>query len=245
MFSLFRSKPDIAKLVASLSSKDESKARRAAAALDSLLYPNYGPGPRVVTAPESNRILDAHYASVRRAEVLDPLLSAIHEGSEFARTYSATVLGHIGDLRAVPLLIAAASDPSQSVRQATARSLGFLRDASAVSVLTRMLADSDPEVCRAAASALGHIRAPEVVPALLALFGGNDCESKVTALSALGCIGDPQSLPLIRSALLDKSRKVRHAAKSALAQFDFQRRHDASQVSAAPMKAINCNDGGA
>jgi HEAT repeat protein len=221
---LFKSK--FAKLVAELSSRVETKAKRAASSLDALLYPNYSPGPRMVTAAENQQILNAHYAAIRCSEVLDPLLEATHRGTDFARTYAATVLGHIGDHRAVPSLIDALSDPSPPVRRATAKSLGFLQAVSAVPMLVRALDDSDPELSRTAASALGHIRSREAVLPLMALYERGDRESKVAALLALGYIRDPRSLPLARAALLDRVRKVRDAAKSALAQYDYKRRHE-------------------
>ena len=206
------SKSKISKLVADLSSGVESEAKRAALMLDGLLYPNYGPGPRIVSAAESQQITDAHYGSIR--------------GTIFARAYAVSTLGCIGDRRALPVVIDALSDASPMVRRSATTSLMHFQEPSTVPLLIRALEDSASEVCRSAASVLGCFHSADAVIPLMAYYERGDREAKVAALCALGHIGDPRSLPLARAALLDKVRKVRDAAKSALANYDFKRRHE-------------------
>lgn len=215
----------ISKLVAELSSAVESDAKRAASLLDGLLYPNYGPGPRVVSAAESQRIVDAHYGAIRGTPALDPLFDAARRGTPFARAYAVCVLGPIGDRRALPFVIDALSDASPTVRLSATRSLLHFREPSTVPVLIDALNDPNPEVCRSAALVLGCLHSVDAVSPLMALYERGDREARVAALHALGRIGDPRSLPLARSALFDKVRKVRDAAKSALAHYDLKRRH--------------------
>ena len=76
---------------------------------------------------------------------------------------------------------------------------------------------------QAAADTLGMRRATDAVPALMNLFERDDVELKISAIRALGWIGDPRSLPLVRSAQLDKHRKLRKVAKFALANYDLKR----------------------
>jgi len=219
------SKPNISKLVAKLNSGVESEAKHAASLLDGLLYPNYGPGPRLVSAAESQRITDTHYGAIRCTQALDPLLDAARRGTTFARAYAVDVLGSIGDRRALPLVIDALSDPSPTVRLSATKSLLHFREPSTASLLIHALDDSDPEVCRSAASVLGCFHSVDAVTPLIAYYHRGDREAKAAALRALGCIGDPRSLPLVRTALLDKVSKVRDAAKSALTDYDLKRRH--------------------
>jgi HEAT repeat protein len=220
------SKSKISKLVADLSSGVESEAKRAALMLDGLLYPNYGPGPRIVSAAESQQITDAHYGSIRGTTALDPLLEAARRGTIFARAYAVSTLGCIGDRRALPVVIDALSDASPMVRRSATTSLMHFQEPSTVPLLIRALEDSASEVCRSAASVLGCFHSADAVIPLMAYYERGDREAKVAALCALGHIGDPRSLPLARAALLDKVRKVRDAAKSALANYDFKRRHE-------------------
>lgn len=218
------SRSKVSKLVAGLNSAVESEAKRVASFLDGLLYPNYGPGPRIVTAAESQQIQEEHYRTVRGSAALDPLLDTTRDGTEFARASAATALGAIGERRALPLLVNALSDPSPTVRASATQGLGFFRDPSTVPALIRALDDLDTEVSCSAASALGYIGRGEAVPPLMALYERSDWRSKVAALGALGWICDPRSLPLVRAALSERVRRVRDAAKSALAQYDFRRR---------------------
>jgi HEAT repeat protein len=219
------SKSKVAALVKALNSADESAAKAAAKELDWLLYPNYGPGPRVFTAEESQRIRDAHYASLRGSAVLEPVLKAVKEGTPFARAYALTVLGAAGDPRVMPLAVEALNDPAREVRASAARCLFFFRDPATAPALLQRLDDPDTEVRCAAASTLGFIQGVDVVPELMALYERSDSESRMAALRALGQIGDPRSLQLARDALLDKDKSVRKTAKLALARYDWKRRH--------------------
>jgi HEAT repeat protein len=218
------SKFRISRLVARLNSQVEAEAKQAASELDGLFYPNYGPGPREVAAAEAQQITDNHFRAIRGSKAIEPLFKAMVEGAEFARAYAATVLGAIGDIRALPLVVDALADSSPKVRLAATQGLRFFREPSTVPGLIRALQDPALEVRCSAACSLGLIRSAEAVPPLMEFYERGNRESKVAALHALGYICDPRSLPLARAALLDKVRKVRDAAKSALAQYDFKRR---------------------
>src|SRR5436189_937916 len=112
--AFFKSK--ISRLIEELSSKTESEAKHAASLLDALLYPNYGPGPRIVSAVESQQISDAHYRKIRASEAMELLFDTARRGSAFARAYALSALGPIGDRRALPVLTEALSDASADVR---------------------------------------------------------------------------------------------------------------------------------
>ena len=218
------SKSKVAALVKAMNSSDESDAKAAAKELDWLLYPNYGPGPRVLTAEESQRIREEHYSSLRGSSALEPVLKTIREGNAFARAYALTVLGATGDTRVVPMAVEALNDPVPQVRASAARCLFFFREPSTAAALVQKLNDTDSEVRCAAASTLGFIQGVDVVPELMALYQRGDAESKSAALRALGQIADPRSLQLARDALVDKDKGVRKTAKMALARYDLKRR---------------------
>jgi HEAT repeat protein len=217
-------KSKIARLVSALSSKRESEAKSAAVALEDLLFPNYGPGPRLVTPAEAQRISENHFATIRSSDAIQALMAGAVEGTEFARAFATGVLGHIGDRRALPLLLGALSDPAPAVRAAAVKSLGFFQEPSSVAPMVQLLDDPAPEVRSSAAAALGFVRSPDAVPALMAFYERGNWQSKVEALTALAYICDPRSLPLARAALSDRARRVRDAAKFALGQYDWNRR---------------------
>jgi len=224
----FGSKTKIAKLAADLSSSDSAKARRAASELDNLLYPNYGAGPGLVSAEESQRIQEAHYAKIHRPEFSEPILKALQNGNAFAREYAATVLPNVCGNEAGPILMKVLADPESAVRKAAVRNLGFLQCAAAVPLLLDALYDPDPEMGISAATALGHIRSSAASRPLIALFDRGNCQFKAAVLHALGNILDNESLPFVRAAQSHKLREVQKAARSALAAYDFKRRQELS-----------------
>jgi HEAT repeat protein len=218
------SKSKLAKLLAELSSANRNKAEEAALSLDHMLYAGFGPGPRLVSAEEAESVMHAHQQMLRDSDVLEPLSDAVSKGGERTREYAATALGHLDDERAIPVLLQALIDPQPKVRRAGATSLGFLRATNAVPMLLQVLDDVTPEPSQAAAMALGHIRSPDAVPRLMTFYERGNRDAKIAALDALGLIADARSLQLVRDALSDKDRKVRKAAKSALANYDLKRR---------------------
>jgi hypothetical protein len=217
-------KSSVSSLVAQLNSNVEAEAKRAASALNDIFYPKY---PGIYTAAEGQRIQYNHYVAIRGSPMVKPLLKTARGGTDFARAYATTVLGTIGDSRAIPLLLDALCANAPTVRQAATKGLMYFRDPSTVSALTHALEDSSYEVRCSAASTLGFIGSAEAVPSLLAFYEGGDQRAKVAALHALGYIHDPRSLPLVRSALLNRVRKIRGAAKHVLAYYDFKRRKKA------------------
>ncbi|HSU53217.1 MAG TPA: HEAT repeat domain-containing protein [Candidatus Dormibacteraeota bacterium] len=211
-------------LVRQLNSTVESEAKHAASLLDRVLYPRHGPGPRVISASESQRIDEQHYGTLRGSSIIKPLVQIAGRGTPFARAYALMALGAIKDARGVALGRQALGNDSPSVRTAAIKCLWFLRDAPATPMLIPVLRDPEPLVRASAASALGSFGSPGVVPELIALFQRGDSGDKVAAVHALGDIRDPQSLPLIREALVAKDSKLRKAAKAALAGYDLARR---------------------
>ena len=127
----------------------------------------------------------------RETETL-PLLAAIH------------ALGHIGDTRAVRLLVQYGSHPHEDVRFAVATALGnFPDDPLAVPVLIQLTADTDSEVRDWATFGLGVLGrgdSPEIRDALAARLNDSCDDAREEAMIGLAKRRDRRVLsPLISS----------------------------------------------
>lgn len=224
------SRKQISRLVVRLNSPSQGVAKRAATDLDAMLYPQYAEArgvPVAMTLEQSLAVDERHFSQLRGSDTVLPLLETLKTGTDFARNYAAGALSSIGDKRAIPYLLDALSDPSPIVRSGAARSFRWLNDPRAISQLVWLLADPDVEVVESAAIVLGIMRAAESVEPLIELTSHMDWRRRACAFEALGDILDPRALPLLRDALNDRHKRVRKAAKSALARFDLVRREEA------------------
>jgi HEAT repeat protein len=79
----------------------------------------------------------------------------------------AIALGNIGDVKAVPALIAALEDPADDVRMCSARSLGHIKDQRSTEALVSLVSDKNNSVRREALNALAQIKDPGAVGALI------------------------------------------------------------------------------
>lgn len=94
---------------------------------------------------------------VRTPTAVEPLLKAMRDRDEEIREIAATVLGEIGDRKALLPLIQALVDDNGAVRAAAATALGKLGDAQAAEALTVALHDEHDSVRSAATQALAAI----------------------------------------------------------------------------------------
>lgn len=217
------------RLVRNLNSSDQQAAERAAADLDDIIYPKMR---GIYTLEQSNVVSEQHFAPLRGSDALSPLVSALNRGTAYARSYAAQTLSLIGDRRCLPLLFHALNEPDSQIRSAAARALIYLPDLRALDSLVTLLGDSETEVVVNASRAIGRLRAVSAVEPLLDLSHSDDWERRACAIYALGNILDTKVLPRIRDALKDKHKRVREAAKSALATFDLARREEAEPSNA-------------
>src|SRR5262249_12145187 len=196
--------------------------------LDKLLYPDYSEGrrPYCVTGDDIAQIDDRHYTALRGSEALDPLLQTLRTGTEFARSYAATVLGAIKERQAFPLVIPALFDASSSVRPSGTKGLWFFRDRSALPALIQALHDPNKEVICSAANTLGWIGDRKAVEPLMAIYATAKWQIQSAVVHALGEIAAPESLELVKGALGHNVRRVRDAAKSALSRYYLKRREN-------------------
>lgn len=128
-------------------------------------------------------------ALVEDEKKIEPLASAIH------------ALGHIGDARAIPLLVRYSMHPESEVRFAVACASGsFADDSKIIAVLLALVRDPDEDVRDWATFGLGTFCASDTAEIRDALAEGlNDASADVVdeALAGLARRRDQRALPLI------------------------------------------------
>lgn len=120
---------------------------------------------------------------------IEPLSSAIH------------ALGHIGDPRAIPLLVRYGTHPESEIRFAVACACGsFANEPAIVAILLELMHDSDEEVRDWATFGLGSLGTtdtPEIRDAFADLLNDSSSDVVDEALAALAQRRDQRALPLI------------------------------------------------
>lgn len=154
--------------------------------------------PPVVAAGEADERLrsDVAMALTRMGPGAVPHLSetlaraiAYGRADDTGAPLLATVLGQIGDHRAVDVLCDAVASPDRGLRIAAARALGCLEDPRAVPVLTAALEDADADQQVAVATALGRIGATDAIADLLRIVDHGDAASARSAAAAVLRLG--------------------------------------------------------
>jgi HEAT repeat protein len=179
---------------------------------------------------------------------VEPLVRALADPQ--LRSVAGPMVGQIGDLRAVPLLVACLEDASDPVRKAAADTLDLLawspdRDevgaaywaakgqwhkcvevgAPAVEVLIGALKHHDSLVRQLAARGLGEIGDARAVEPLIGALRGRE-DVRAAAAVGLGQIDDARALEPLMGSLKDAGSNVRAAAARALGQMGDPRAVD-------------------
>jgi len=158
-----------------------------------------------------------HVYALERKRNVRGLIKALKTRKDpFDRSYSAGVLGEIGDARAVEPLLAALKDKDVYVRENAVEALGKIGDTRAVEPLLAALKDVNWKISSAAKKALGEIGDVRAVEPLLAFIKDDQTDLDPTAVIALGEIGDTRAVEPLLAALKDKSFFVRQIAAEAL-----------------------------
>jgi HEAT repeat protein len=154
----------------------------------------------------------------RSVAVLSGLLSS--DADARVRQAAASSLGQLGDLSAVPALIAELKDASAPARFAAVRSLGALRAPAAVPALSGLLSDPDPSMRRTAAQMLGQIADPAAKDALNKSLADADEGTRLEVADALARMGDAGGLAAAQDGLRSKDPVSRRRAALALSRSD-------------------------
>lgn len=141
------------------------------------------------------------------------------------RASAASLLGELGDKRAVPALITALGDKEKSVRREVASALGNLEDKRAVPVLVNTLLKDENEFVRAiAARSLGKLGDKEAVPALIKSLKDENVTVRVIVANALGKLGGKEAIDPLAAATCEEDNitnpDVRKAIFTALNQIN-------------------------
>lgn len=124
---------------------------------------------------------------IRAEESLGPLISALSSRKKNIRLHAATLLGAIGDPKAIDPLIATLKDNNKLVRREASTALSRMGEA-AVDPLIGVLDDEDWKVRGAAAWSLGNLGDEKAIPALEKLLDDESGFVKSGAKSAIDSI---------------------------------------------------------
>ncbi len=156
-----------------------------------------------------------------------------------AKGEAAIVLGEIGDLAAVPALVAAAQPDARErdiveANRHIADALGALGAREAVPVLTKLAGSADGFTQIAAVDALGRIGDPAAVDTLVGIATGEKIEPFIArkALLALGRIGDARAAKDVLHMLFEERPGVSFFPEAAFAAVQIGR------PMAAPLLAV-------
>ncbi len=106
------------------------------------------------------------------------------------RRYIALALGHVGDPRAVPVLLEALSDDDPETRIYSIWALGALGDERAIAPLLELAHHDDPGIRKMAVYSLGALRAEEARDTLRAALDDYEMDVAWNAAMALAQLGD-------------------------------------------------------
>ena len=124
---------------------------------------------------------------LRADEALDPLIDALSNRKKQIRLHAATLLGAIGDPKAIPALIETLKDNNKLVRREASTALSRMGE-PAVEPLIETLNDEDWRVRGAAAWSLGNLNDERAIPALEKLLDDESGYVKQGAQSAIASI---------------------------------------------------------
>jgi HEAT repeat protein len=106
------------------------------------------------------------------------------------RRYIALALGHVGDPRAMPVLLEALSDDDPETRIYSIWALGSLGDKRAIAPLLELAHHDDPGIRKMAVYSLGALRAEEARDTLRAALDDYEMDVAWNAAMALAQLGD-------------------------------------------------------
>ena len=220
-----RSQRTVSRLLEQLESSDQEISKAAQKSLESIFYPNpFAEGPRFLAWADYSAMVLRHHRRIRASSVAKPLLDVLASDRHAARLFAIRALAANQEPRALNAIVAALQDQSAEIRAAAAIQLMHYRDQRTVGPLIALLMDAEEEPRQFAANTLGFIADPQATGPLLGLLESRHWRDRESALYALRDICGEAALPTIRRHLRDPAKRVRKAAKAALAGFDRRRR---------------------
>jgi HEAT repeat protein len=159
-----------------------------------------------MSGPEARLDAIRKLAHSNDPDAVDILIDALKDRDGQVPIMAAAALGHIGNARAVPGLVALLKGSEEYLRGPASEALGQLGQ-PAVGPVVSLLRDSDPKIRDLAAETLGKIGITAVAP-LATLLRSPDQRLRVAAAAALGQINQARSVDLLLGALKDPDSGV-------------------------------------
>ena len=148
--------------------------------------------------------------------VVDPLIEALGYKEGTVRKYAATVLGNLGDSRAIEELGMALYDLHHEVGETAAEALVKFGP-KAVDILIDSLSHPEAGIREHAIIALGKIQDARVVPVLIEMLHDSERENQRQAMLALGKLRDKRALPTLQEIVANRAdRELSTLAKQIL-----------------------------
>ena len=157
------------------------------------------------------------------AAAVDPLTGLLEGTDRDARVLAASLLGRVGDRRAVPALMAALSSADDDLAAMAASALAGLGDPRALDVLLPLFEHPHTFVRQAAIAAVNSIGAEDTSARIRLLLGSDDPLVRECAVRVAGYFGFEACVPQILTAVTDPNEDVRRAAIEQLPVLDDAR----------------------
>ena len=181
------------------------------------------------------------------APMVDILVEQLSREDLETRRAAVTALGHIGDARAVPALVALLDAGDRDLLVPIAGALARLGDGRAFEPLVKLLGDDDLKVRHAAIGALNSIGHPDMAARMARLVNDPDPLVRESAVKIAGYFGYPPCARGLLERCRDPEETVRAAALEHLAFIDDDRvlpalmhalEHDTPRARAAAARSL-------
>jgi HEAT repeat protein len=147
---------------------------------------------------------------------VDPLIEALHDKEGAVRKFAASLLGKLGDPRAIEPLGMALYDLHHEVGRVSADSLARF-GAPSVDILVEALSHPEMWIRIHAVEALSRIKDARVTPILLQMLHDPEREVKKHVIESLGRLKDPRSSSSLQEIMSNRAdRELHELAKQAL-----------------------------
>jgi HEAT repeat protein len=158
--------------------------------------------------------------------ILDDFIDLLNDEMFEVRRKAVSVLGKIGNEKAVFPLLRLLKDMDTEVRRRTVEALGKIGSEKAVDSLIQVLQDSDKEVRTKAVETLGKIDSEKAMSELNRLLKNPDHELWTTAAETLVENVDEKSMKLLIQLLKNPDSKVRRDMAEVLGKFGSEKSKD-------------------
>ncbi len=159
------------------------------------------------SAYELSNIISTQKEKLRNTDFVNDLIKVYQTSANEdprVRRYLALTIGHLGDARAVPALVAGLDDAQIDNQIYTMWALGSIGDQSAVPDIVKKLDAQDPALRRTAAYVLGALKDPRAIQRLQIALNDSTEDVRWNAAMALAQLNDASGAELLMK-LVDRN----------------------------------------